>query len=157
MVGPGAWDLGLGAWESADRTEGDDAMQQKNGFRDLRVWQTGMDLLVEMYTLARQLPAEEKYGLCSQIRRAAVSIPSNIAEGYNRLQPKVHRQFLYNALGSCAELETQVEAACLLGYVDEQHTDRYVTELVRQSRMLRKLALTIDERSGTQDSAPGTW
>ena len=78
------------------------------GHKDLRVWQFGMDLVVFIYGLTRSFPKDELYGLVSQVRRAAVPIPSNIAEGYGRRSAKELHRFINNALGSLLELETQI-------------------------------------------------
>jgi four helix bundle protein len=80
-------------------------------FKDLKVWQRGVDLTLEVYKLCKQMPKEEKFGLCSQMQRAAVSIPSNIAEGYRRNNRQEYKQFCGIALGSSAELETQLIVA----------------------------------------------
>lgn len=77
-------------------------------YKDLIVWQKAMDLVLEIYKLTEQFPREEIYGLSSQMRRAAVSMPSNIAEGRLRGHRKEFKQFLFNAYGSGAELETQI-------------------------------------------------
>lgn len=87
-------------------------------FRDLRVWQKGIDLVKEVYKISADFPIEERYGLSSQIKRAAISIPSNIAEGFRRRYAKEHKQFLSIALGSCAELETQLVIAKELGFTN---------------------------------------
>jgi four helix bundle protein len=87
-------------------------------FRDLTVWQRSMRMAVEVYRLTEGFPREEIYGLTSQMRRAAVSIPSNIAEGHGRLGPNEYRQFLGVARGSNFELETQLEIARSLGKGD---------------------------------------
>jgi four helix bundle protein len=87
-------------------------------FKDLRVWQKGIELVKEVYRITRSFPNEERYGLTSQMRRAAVSIPSNAAEGFRRRYSKEHKQFLSIALGSCAELETQTIISKELGYID---------------------------------------
>lgn len=79
------------------------------GHKDLIVWQKGMDLVEEVYNLVKALPGGEKFNLTSQISRCAVSIPSNIAEGYRRGSDKFFKQFLLIAFGSAAELETQIE------------------------------------------------
>ncbi len=88
-------------------------------FRDLDVWQLGKKLVIDIYKITQSLPNKEIYGLVSQMRRAVISIPSNIAEGFNRSHNREYRQFLYIALGSCAELETQIEIAFELKYVKE--------------------------------------
>lgn len=79
------------------------------GFRDLRVWQEAMDLAVRVYKASEQLPNNEAHGLTSQIRRCAVSVPSNIAEGWGRRRDKEFYRFLDIAYGSLCELETQLE------------------------------------------------
>ena len=84
--------------------------------KDLTVWQKSMSLVTSTYKLVRRLPKEESYALSDQMRRAAVSIPSNIAEGYNRQSDKELLQFLYIARGSKAELDTQILIAINLGY-----------------------------------------
>lgn len=80
-------------------------------YKELRVWQRGLDIVSATYELVRQLPREETYGLRSQMTRAAVSIPSNIAEGSSRTSEKEYRHFLEIALGSCFELDTQLIVA----------------------------------------------
>lgn len=87
-------------------------------FRDLRVWQKAIHLTVAVYQLTQSFPREELYGLTGQIRRSAVSIPSNIAEGQGRLNTGEFRQFLGVARGSTCELQTQLEIAKELGYGD---------------------------------------
>lgn len=88
------------------------------GYKELRVWQDAMTLVRDIYRLTRTLPKEETFGLMSQMRRAAVSVPSNIAEGKDRYSQRELAQFLYRARGSLLELETQVLIARDLGYVD---------------------------------------
>ena len=88
------------------------------GYRDLLVWQRAMELVVVIYKLTEKYPKCELYGIVSQMRRSAVSIPSNIAEGSKRGSKKEYRQFLIVAYGSGAELETQIEIAKRLGFGD---------------------------------------
>ena len=85
-------------------------------FKDLNVWQCGMSLATNVYAFIKKLPSDEKFGLVDQIRCAAVSIPSNIAEGSGRNSPKEFRHFLSIATGSLAELETQLLLCCNVGY-----------------------------------------
>ena len=85
-------------------------------FRDLQIWQKSMQLALSVYRLTRDFPREELYGLTSQIRRSAVSVPSNIAEGQGRLNLGEFKQFLGIARGSNCELQTQLELAVGLGY-----------------------------------------
>lgn len=113
-------------------------METRN-FRDLKVWQTGKNLTIEIYRLTALFPIEEKYGLVSQMRRAAVSVPSNIAEGFNRLHDKDYRRFLLMALGSCAELETQLEIGVELEFIAASEKSRVLDIVDHESRMLRKL------------------
>jgi four helix bundle protein len=94
-------------------------MDLVRNYRDLIVWQKAMDLTVKIYQITRSFPKEEIYGLTSQIRRAAVSIPSNIAEGQARKSTQEFLHFLSIANGSRAEVETQVIIAKRLRYVDE--------------------------------------
>ena len=90
------------------------------GYRDLKVWQAAMRLAIEVYHLSAQLPKHETYGLTSQIQRSAVSVPSNIAEGHGRNSNKEFHHFLGVALGSLAELETQLILAQQVGYLTEE-------------------------------------
>ena len=85
---------------------------------DLDVWKNSIDLVEDIYKLSSKFPKEEVYGLTSQIRRAAVSVPSNIAEGAARQSNKEFIQFLYIALGSLSEVETQVCIALKLGFIE---------------------------------------
>lgn len=112
-------------------------------FRDLDVWRKGIEIVKDIYSTVRRFPSEESYGLISQMRRSSVSIPSNIAEGFNRFHNKEYRQFLYVALGSCAELETQIEIAAELKYIDEQIRTFLLEKLDHESRMLRNLIKTL--------------
>ena len=108
-------------------------------FRDLDVWRLAMEIIGDIYKYTKAFPKEEIYGLVSQMRRSSVSIASNIAEGFNRYHNKEYRQFLYIALGSCAELETQIEVSLLLGYITKDLRDKTTEELDHESRMLRNL------------------
>ena len=92
-----------------------DAIQD---FRDLRVWQGAMTLVTEIYSLLAGFPGHEIYGLSAQLRRSAVSIPSNVAEGYRRESTREYLQHLSIAQGSLAEVETQIELAVRLHYLD---------------------------------------
>ncbi len=88
-------------------------------YKDLKVYQSAMELCVVIYELTRRLPYEERYGLVSQMRRCAVSVPSNIAEGAGRHSFREQVRFYYIARGSLAELETQLELCLRLGYICE--------------------------------------
>ena len=108
-------------------------------FKDLRVWQLGMRLTIDIYRLTVEFPADERFVLVSQMGRCAVSIISNIAEGFNRYHNKEYQQFLYIALGSCAELESQLEVAHALEYVTVDQRNKLLEYLDHESRMLRSL------------------
>ena len=106
--------------------------------RELVVWQKAMDLVVEMYRITRLFPKSELYGLASQMQRAAVSIPSNIAEGQALKQAQAYLRHLSIASGSLAELETQLEIASRLGYLTAE--DQAVFEKANEvGRMLSGL------------------
>jgi len=109
------------------------------GFRDLEVWQRGKGIALAIYQATARFPQGELYGMVAQMRRAAVSIPSNVAEGFNRFHNRDYRRFLFVALGSCGELETQVEISCDLGYLDTVSRTHLLEELDHESRMLRNL------------------
>ena len=85
--------------------------------KKLEVWQTSMDFVIKVYGLFEQFPSEEQFGLVAQLRRASVSIPSNIAEGCSRNNPRETMQYLYFSLGSLSEVETQLILSERLGYV----------------------------------------
>ena len=108
-------------------------------FRDLDIWQLGKDIVREIYCVTKEFPREELYALASQMQRAAVSIPSNIAEGFNRYHNKEYRQFLFLALGSCAELETQIEICTDLSYVSHSIKSVLLEKVDHESRMIRNL------------------
>jgi len=108
-------------------------------FRDLNVWKKGIEIVKDVYKSTNRFPKQEFYGLASQMQRCSVSVPSNIAEGFNRFHNKEYRQFLYIALGSCAELETQIEIAVELEYMDEQKKTFLLEKIDHESRMLRNL------------------
>lgn len=93
-------------------------MTQIKSHKDLKVWQESMVLVTEIYTVTEYFPKHENYGLTSQIRRASISIPSNIAEGAGRRGEKEFTRFLFIALGSLSEVETQLEIAYRLHYIE---------------------------------------
>jgi four helix bundle protein len=95
-------------------------------YRDLIAWQKAMDLVELAYVLTKKFPKEEIYGLVAQLRRAAVSVPSNIAEGQGRGSAKEFSYFLAIAQGSLRELETQMLIAQRLTYIDGQQADRFL-------------------------------
>ncbi|KKQ55689.1 MAG: S23 ribosomal protein family protein [Parcubacteria group bacterium GW2011_GWA2_38_13] len=112
-------------------------------YRDLIVWQRAMELVVEVYGLTKLFPNSELYGMTSQMRRSAVSIPCNIAEGRRRGTRKDYKQFLIIAYGSGAELETQIEIAKRLNLTqnyDYKKIDSYILEVMKMlNSMINKL------------------
>ena len=116
-------------------------------FRDLDIWKKGIEIVKDIYNIVEKFPKQEFYGLVSQIQRSAVSIPSNVAEGFNRFHNKEYKQFLYIALGSCAELETQVEVASELKYISNQKKKNILEKINHESRMLTNLIKKIDSRA----------
>jgi four helix bundle protein len=114
-------------------------------FRDLQVWQKAMDLARETYTATQAFPKEELFGLTSQMRRAAVAIPSNIAEGHGRISDRSFRVFLTQARGSAFELETQTELAAALGYITKSAAKTMVKNCEEVARMLNGLILVLEE------------
>jgi four helix bundle protein len=118
-------------------------------YRDLMVWRKAMDLAETIYQFARALPRNEIYGLGSQMQRAAVSVPSNIAEDQARRHTAEFRQFLFQALGCLAELDTQLLLCGRLGYLGPSATSAGETRVVELQRMIHGLVsrLPKDRRS----------
>jgi four helix bundle protein len=110
-----------------------------NSFRDLRVWQGGMDVVEDIYHLTASFPKHEIFGLASQMRRAAVSVPSNIAEGHTREHTKEYLHHLSMAHASLAELETQLEIARRLSYVPADRFGELLERLWSLGRQLYSL------------------
>lgn len=105
-------------------------------YRDLQVWQRAKAFAVEIYRTTESFPRREQYGLTNQIRRAAVSIPSNIVEGHIKRSDKVFANHLDIALGSAAELDTQLEIARQVGYLEAQTHQALAAELQEITKML---------------------
>lgn len=108
-------------------------------YKDLIVWQKAMDLVALVYQATKRFPREETYGLSSQLRRAAVSVPSNIAEGQARQSTAEFRNFLSVARGSLAEVETQLLIAQRLGYLEPVHLEKLLSPHQEVSKMLPAL------------------
>jgi four helix bundle protein len=108
-------------------------------YRDLDAWQLAMDIVIDVYRLTRALPAEERFGLSAQLRRAAVAIPSNIAEGHSRIGGGEFRRFVSIARGSGAEVETQIAVAVALGLIVGDEITSLSSKLDRLSKMLFSL------------------
>jgi four helix bundle protein len=109
-------------------------MKNMKTHKDLVAWQKSIELVTEIYTITKDFPKEEVYGITSQIRRSAVSIPSNIAEGAGRRSQKELIQFLYIALGSLSELETQIIISYNLSFITQEqkvNLDEQISTLIR--------------------------
>jgi len=104
--------------------------------KDLKIWIEAIDLVTCIYKTTALFPKEEIYGLTSQIRRSAVSVPSNIAEGAGRSSEKEFKQFLYIALGSLSELETQLLIAYNIGYLEKTVHEEFNLKIVNLIKMI---------------------
>jgi len=123
--------------------------EKLKNYKDLKVWQRSYQLCLEIYKITKGFPDEEKYGLTSQLRRAAVSVPSNIAEGYGRKTTPEYIQFLYIAYGSICEIGTQILLAGDLGYIESVKLEM-LNEGVREvERMLKGLIKSLENKHST--------
>jgi four helix bundle protein len=127
-------------------------MKIKN-YKDLKIWNRSIELVKGIYDITSLFPNEELYGLTSQIRRSGISIPSNIAEGFTRYYNKEFRQFLYIALGSCAELETQVIIANRLNYLDADIKSKISNDLEIICKMITNLIKKLNNDLETEKNA----
>lgn len=123
-------------------------------YKELKVWQKGIEIVDRIYRLTDRFPKSEVYGLAGQMRRAAVSIPSNIAEGFVRRGSKEYRQFLHVSLGSCAELDTQMIIANRRKYITDNDSRLLAEELNHETRMLVSLIGKLEKHTG--DGSRGT-
>lgn len=118
-------------------------------YRDLDIWKRSCTLVTTVYSATSAFPKREMFGLTRQIRRAAVSVPSNIAEGAARLYTREYIRFLSNALGSIAELETQLIVSVDLGYTTQERIEHIFQELDQIGRMTRRLVQRLEHRLAT--------
>ena len=114
-------------------------MPKVSHFRELKVWQRGMDIVVAVYRITCGFPKSELYGLTGQVRRAAVSVPSNIAEGHTRASTKEYLNHVSIAQASLAEVETQLEIASRLGYLRSVELNPVLEETVVLGKQLYAL------------------
>ena len=119
-------------------------MMKIKNYKDLDIWKRSIELVEEIYRLTKTFPKEELYGLTSQMRRAAISIPSNIAEGFTRFHDKEYKQFLYISLGSCSELSTQIIIASRLKYLDDNKSNNLLNDLEIICKMTMNLIKKIN-------------
>lgn len=115
------------------------SVEKVQSYRDLLVWQKGIDLVKQIYRLTKNFPNDERFGLTSQMRRAAVSVPSNIAEGQARRTTPDFIKFISIAEGSLAELHTQTRIAVELEYCSQNNIDELLTMIDELRRMLNSL------------------
>jgi len=123
-------------------------MAKVSSYRDLIVWQKAMDMTESLYRIVKKLPKEETYALSDQMRRAAISIPSNIAEGFGRNSKKEYLQFLYIANGSVSELETQLMLCVRINYLKESEIQSILTLLSE----IGKIIMTITKKLNSDTS-----
>jgi four helix bundle protein len=116
-------------------------------YRDLIAWQRSMDFVVDVYSATKAFPKEEMYGLTSQLRRSAVSVPSNIAEGQGRRADGAFRNCLSIAHGSLREAETQLILGHRLGFLGAKATDRLLEQAAEIGRLITGLANSLGERT----------
>ena len=120
-------------------------------YKELTVWQRAYQLCLGTYRLTAGFPKEEKYGLVSQIRRAAVSVPSNIAEGYGRKSVGEYIQSLHIAYASLCELETQILLAADLGFTDARRSGRLAAAIGDVERLLKALIRSLEQKRSARE------
>ena len=123
-------------------------------FKELKVWQKSYELCIEVYKITKSFPAEEKFGLTSQMRRAAVSVPSNIAEGYGRKTIPDYVRCLYIAYGSNCELETQMLLSGNLNYLNNDDQIILIDKIKEVERMLMALIKSLENKNNLDPSKP---
>lgn len=116
------------------------------GYRDLEVWQKAMQLVTDVYALTKAFPKDELYALTNQLRRAAISVPSNIAEGRSRRSTRDFMRYASIAYGSLAEVETQLQISANLGYATETELKPLYDQTSAVSRMLNGLIKGLEEK-----------
>lgn len=118
-----------------------------NSYKDLLIWQKGIDLAVDVYSLTRDFPETEKFALSSQIKRSASSIPANIAEGYGRQSTKSYSQFIKISRGSLFELETHLILAERLEYIAKTELyNKIKDQIIEEGKMLNSFIKKLDDK-----------
>lgn len=115
-------------------------------FRELSIWKKGKLIVLKIYKATKDFPSSEQFGLTYQLRRASCSIPSNIAEGFNRFSNPEFIRFLRISLGSCAETETQVEICTDLNLISKHLSKERIKNLEEEQRMIKGLIKSIKEK-----------
>ncbi|MBK8550873.1 MAG: four helix bundle protein [Ignavibacteria bacterium] len=116
-----------------------------NEYKKLRIWQESVNLVKEIYLITKSFPSEEKYGLTNQLRRSAVSVPSNIAEGAGRNTKGEFKNFLGNANGSLFELETQLIISRDLNYIEKKSLELFLSKIEVLQKMIYNLIKTLSK------------
>ena len=122
--------------------------------KDLRVWQQSIEMVTSVYKMAKAFPKDEIFGLVSQMRRAAVSVPSNIAEGYARGTDKEKLHFLRISSGSMSEIETQLMLSLKLGYIGQETYNELSEQITSVWKQLNALISSIKKKLSPQDQLP---
>ncbi len=120
--------------------------EKLKSYKELKVWQRSYQLCLEIYKITKGFPDEEKYGLTSQLRRAAVSVPSNVSEGYGRKTTPEYIQFLYIAYGSICEIETQILLSGDLGYISNGRLEMLKEGIREVERMLKASIRSLENK-----------
>ena len=123
-----------------------DSSEMLRNYKDLKVWQKSYQLCLFIYKVTKEFPNDERYCLTSQIRRASVSVPNNIAEGYGRKSTPEYVRFLYIAYGSTCELETQILLAGDLGYIEHEQLNKIQKDIEEGERMLKALIKSLENK-----------
>jgi four helix bundle protein len=127
---------------------------QVKSYQDLIAWQRAISLVVDAYGLTTHFPGHEIYGLTSQLRRASVSIPSNIAEGHGRASQGEFLQFLGHARGSLCEVQTQIFIAHRLGYITQEQEEAIISRTDELGRILSGLISSIERKKSKPTVSP---
>ncbi len=122
-------------------------MSNIRSYKDLLIWQKAVDLVTDVYRNIKKFPSDERFVLGEQIRRSAISVPSNIAEGQARKHTAEFRQFLYISLGSLAELDTQVIISEKLGYLNEEVVSLFGKKITELRKMIFGVIRKLDNRN----------
>ena len=120
-------------------------MEKIKTYKDLLIWQKGIEIVKETYLICKEIPKDELYGLQSQIKRSSVSIPSNIAEGWGRNYTKNYIQFLKYSRGSLLELETQIIISRELGFISTESYNKIQGLITEESKMLNAFIKSINK------------
>ena len=121
-------------------------------YRDIKAWQKSMALVTEVYRVTSNFPRQEMYGLAGQVRKASTSVPSNIAEGKGRQTKKDYLQFLYRARGSSLEVQTQLEIARNLEFLDDATFAKIIEQAAEAGRVLNGLITNVERQIGSPKS-----